>query len=199
VRDVVDVPVLAAGGFRDGRGLVAALAWGADGIAMGTRFLLTQESHVPDDVKQVYLSTKLNGTVVSRAVDGAPQRVIRTEVINALESGGPLTTLWRSMSNALRFQGLTGVSLGDLLREGRSMKQAGRLTWAQVAMAANAPMLTRATMVEGKLEAGILPTGQVTGSIAELPTVAELLARIEAEATETLERLVPAAAREESA
>ena len=45
--DAVDVPVIAAGGFRDGRGLVAALAWGAAGIAMGTRFLLTRESPVP--------------------------------------------------------------------------------------------------------------------------------------------------------
>ena len=42
-----EIPVLGAGGFHDGRGLVAALAFGADGIAMGTRFLLTQESHVP--------------------------------------------------------------------------------------------------------------------------------------------------------
>ena len=44
---LVDAPVIAAGGFKDGRGLVAALAWGAAGIAMGTRFLLTAESPVP--------------------------------------------------------------------------------------------------------------------------------------------------------
>ena len=43
-----DIPVLGAGGFHSGRGLVAALAYGADGIAMGTRFLLTAESRVPD-------------------------------------------------------------------------------------------------------------------------------------------------------
>ena len=43
-------PILAAGGFRDGRGLVAALAFGAAGIAMGTRFLLTAESPVPKAV-----------------------------------------------------------------------------------------------------------------------------------------------------
>ena len=69
------VAVVAAGGFFDGRGLVAALAYGASAIAMGTRFLLTQESRVPDDVKQVYLQTPVTGTVVSTAVDGAPQRV----------------------------------------------------------------------------------------------------------------------------
>lgn len=189
VRDAVDLPVLAAGGFRDGRGLVAALAWGADGVAMGTRFLLTQESRVPEEVKAVYLDTKLTGTVVTRAVDGAPQRVIRTPVVDELERAGPWAAFPRALMNAWKFRGLTGTPLGALLREARSMKRSGRLTWAQVAMAANAPMLTRATMVEGRLEAGILPTGQVSGSIDELPTVAQLLERIEAEAAQTLARL----------
>ena len=57
VVDAVDIPVIAAGGFFDGRGLVAALAYGAAGIAMGTRFLLTSDSPVPDAVKQVYLAS----------------------------------------------------------------------------------------------------------------------------------------------
>ncbi|MEZ5237897.1 MAG: nitronate monooxygenase [Microthrixaceae bacterium] len=82
--------VLAAGGMHEGSSLVAALAWGAHGIAMGTRFLLTAESQVPDHVKDVYLRSGLNSTVVTSAIDGAPQRVIRTEVIDALESSrGP--------------------------------------------------------------------------------------------------------------
>src|SRR5882757_747764 len=51
----VDIPVIAAGGYFDGRGLVAALAYGAVGVAMGTRFLLTKESPVADAVKQRYL------------------------------------------------------------------------------------------------------------------------------------------------
>jgi NAD(P)H-dependent flavin oxidoreductase YrpB (nitropropane dioxygenase family) len=66
------------------------------------------------------------------------------------------------------------------------MKRNGEMSWAQVAMAANAPMLTRATMVEGRLEAGILPTGQVTGLIEALPTVAELIEGMVAEAIATL-------------
>ncbi len=55
VVDAVDIPVIAAGGFFDGRGLVAALAYGAAGIAMGTRFLMTADAPVPDAVKDVYL------------------------------------------------------------------------------------------------------------------------------------------------
>ena len=61
------------------------------------------------------------------------------------------------------------------------------LTWSQLAMAANAPMLIKASMVDGRPEVGILPTGQGIGVIDELPTVAELLERIIAEAEATLD------------
>jgi NAD(P)H-dependent flavin oxidoreductase YrpB (nitropropane dioxygenase family) len=69
------------------------------------------------------------------------------------------------------------------------MKRKEGLTWSQVAMAANAPMMTKATMVDGHLETGILPTGQGVGVIGELPTVAELVDRIVDEAEATLTRL----------
>ena len=189
VVDIVDVPVIAAGGFFDGRGLVAALAYGADGIAMGTRFLLTKESRVPDAVKGVYLGTPVTGTVVSRAIDGAPQRVIRTKLVDRLEGAGRLMALPRAIRNALRFRKLTGTPLRDLLREGLAMKKSQGLSWGQMVMAANAPMLTKATMVDGHLETGILPTGMGVGVIDELPTVAELIERIVHEAEAALKRL----------
>ena len=75
VLDAVDIPVIAAGGFFDGRGLAAALSYGAAGVAMGTRFLLTSDSTVPDAVKQRYLDAGPDGTVVSTRVDGMPHRV----------------------------------------------------------------------------------------------------------------------------
>ena len=189
VTAMVDVPVMGAGGFHDGRGLVAALAWGAAGVAMGTRFLLTKESTVPEEVKARYLAAALTDTVVTRAIDGAPQRVIRTPLVERLSSGPSVFVMGRAVGNALRLRRLTGTSLPDLVREGLAMRRNGELTWAQVAMAANAPMLTRATMVEGRLEAGILPTGQVAGLIEELPTVAEVITSIVAEAEETLRHL----------
>jgi NAD(P)H-dependent flavin oxidoreductase YrpB (nitropropane dioxygenase family) len=181
VSAAVDIPVIGAGGFRDGRGLVAALALGAEGIAMGTRFLLTQDSQVPDHVKQIYLQTKPDGTVVTKAIDGHPQRVIRTLIIDQLEKANVLTRFPRAALNALSLMKVTGTSL--------PMKQNQDLTWAQLAMAANAPMLTKASMVDGKVEAGILPTGQIAGVIDDIPTVAELVQRIMAEARETLDRL----------
>ncbi|NCG17949.1 MAG: hypothetical protein GWP91_02925 [Rhodobacterales bacterium] len=69
------------------------------------------------------------------------------------------------------------------------MKQNDRLTWPQIAMAASAPVLTRATLVDGRLEAGVLPTGQVVGRIETLPTVAELVRDIVNDAEATLARL----------
>src|SRR5690348_13396728 len=80
VVDTVDIPVVAAGGFFDGRGLVAALAYGASGVAMGTRFLLTRDSTVPEDVKKVYLGKAVTDTVVTTQVDGVPHRVLRSEL-----------------------------------------------------------------------------------------------------------------------
>jgi NAD(P)H-dependent flavin oxidoreductase YrpB (nitropropane dioxygenase family) len=189
VTAMVDVPVLGAGGFHDGRGLVAALAWGAAGVAMGTRFLLTKESTVPDEVKARYLAAALTDTVVTKAIDGAPQRVIKTALVDRLSSGPGPVQLGRAVGNALRLRRLTDTSFRDLVKEGLAMKRNGELSWAQVAMAANAPMLTRATMVEGRLEAGILPTGQVAGLIEELPTVAELIDGMVAEAMATLQSL----------
>ncbi len=188
VLDAVDIPVIAAGGFFDGRGLAAALTYGAAGIAMGTRFMLTSDSEVNDEVKQVYLKTKINGTVVTTAIDGAPQRVVRTEVIDKLESAGPLA-LPRAAVNALKFRKLTGTSMADLLKEGMAMKKNQNLSWSQLAMAANAPMLTKATMVDGQLDVGILPTGQGVGVIAELPTSAEVISQVMAEAEAALSRV----------
>lgn len=185
-----EIPVLGAGGFRDGRGLVAALALGADGIAMGTRFLLTAESRVPDPVKDRYVATAVTDTVVTTALDGARQRVIRTPVVDGLERAPAPLKLPAALRRAHAFRRQTGVSLGDLVREGVRMRRSQGLTWAQLAMAANAPMLTRAALVDGDVDAGVLPTGQVVGTIDDLPPVADLLASIEAEAIAVLDRLV---------
>jgi NAD(P)H-dependent flavin oxidoreductase YrpB (nitropropane dioxygenase family) len=183
------IPVLGAGGFHDGRGLVAALAYGADGVAMGTRFLLTRESRVPDEIKQLYLAASVTDTVVTTALDGAPQRVIRTETVDRLERSSLVTRFPRALLAALRFRKLTGTPVGDLVREGLAMRRNQDLTLAQMAMAANAPMLIKAALVDGMPDVGVLPTGQVTGVVDELPSVAELVDRIVAEAEATLARL----------
>lgn len=199
--DVVDavggaIPVLGAGGFHDGRGLVAALAYGADGIAMGTRFLLSAESRVPDEVKARYLGATVTDTVVTEVLDGAPQRVIRTALVDRLVRSSAVTRLPRALGNALAFRRLSGSSARDLITEGRAMRRHQELTLTQLAMAANAPMLIKAGLVDGDADVGVLPTGQVTGLIDEVPTVAEIIAAIMAEAEATLARLAEPAATE---
>jgi NAD(P)H-dependent flavin oxidoreductase YrpB (nitropropane dioxygenase family) len=189
VAAAVDIPVIAAGGFLDGRGLVAALAWGAAGIAMGTRFLLTSDSPVADEVKRLYLAAGLDGTVVTRRVDGVPHRVLRTTMVDHLERGGRLGGLVRSARNAAAFRGVSGMGWGEMLRQGREMHRESGLRWEQVLMAANTPVLLRAAMVDGRTDLGLMSSGQVAGLIGDLPSCAELIESIMAEAGQTLDRL----------
>ncbi|HTU37849.1 MAG TPA: nitronate monooxygenase [Acidimicrobiales bacterium] len=182
------VLVLGAGGFYSGRGLVAALAYGASGVAMGTRFLLSAESRVPDAVKALYLETPVTGTVVTTKVDGAPQRVVRTDFVDHLESQSWARALPRALRSAYRFRQETGETAASLLREGRAMKEGNELTWPQVVMAANAPMMTKAALVDGRTDVGVLPTGQVVGVVHELPAVADIVDTVMTEADAVLRR-----------
>jgi NAD(P)H-dependent flavin oxidoreductase YrpB (nitropropane dioxygenase family) len=189
VADAVDIPVIAAGGFFDGRGLAAALAYGAAGIAMGTRFLLTSDSPVPDAVKQVYLASDVTGTVVTTQVDGIAHRVLRTPLVERLERSGRLTGLARSARSAAAVRGLAGLTWPQLIRQGRAMRRGTDLTWGQVLMAANTPVLLRAAMVDGRADLGLMSAGQVAGLISDLPSCAELIGRIMTEAERSLRRL----------
>jgi len=190
VLDVLEgtgIPVVAAGGFFDGRGLAAALSYGAAGVAMGTRFLLTQESTVPDEVKQRYLQAGLDGTVVSTRVDGIPHRVLRTGLVEKLESGSPVRGFAAAVLNAAKFKKMSGMSWTSMIRDGLAMRHGKDLSWAQVIMAANTPMLLKAGLVDGSTEAGVLASGQVTGIIEDIPTCAQLIDGIVSEAIKHLQ------------
>jgi NAD(P)H-dependent flavin oxidoreductase YrpB (nitropropane dioxygenase family) len=186
---LVDAPIIAAGGFKDGRGLVAALAWGAAGIAMGTRFLLTAESPVPVVTTDRYLEAGLGDVVVTSEIDGLPQRVIVNELLRRLEGASPLAKLWLAFRNAIELRAATGASPLALLRTALALRKSERMTRAQIVMAANAPILARRAMQDGDPVHGYLPSGSVTGLIEDRPTCASLVARIMNEAEETLKRL----------
>jgi len=184
------VPVVAAGGFKDGRGLVAALAWGAEGIAMGTRFLMTEESPVPRETLQRYIDCRNPGEiVVSRAMDGLPQRMITNELLVELEKAGPLKKLLIAMRNGLAFRRHTGASVFDLMKSALAMSRDDDMTAAQAIMSANAPMIIQKAMVEGDPAHGVLPSGQVAGVIDELVSCRQLIDGIVAEAQQRLEEL----------
>ena len=188
VLDAVDIPVVAAGGFFDGRGLAAALAYGAAGVGMGTRFLLTQESTVPDAVKQRYLEADLNGTVVTAKVDGMPHRMLRTDLVEEVEETSALRRLGPTARRTLEFKKMSGMSWRQLAVDGRAMRKEQGRTLAQMTLAANTPMMLKAGLVEGDTDAGVLASGQVVGVIDDLPTCEELLDRVVSEAAGCLRR-----------
>lgn len=78
--DAVTVPVIAAGGIADGRGIVAALALGAKGVQMGTRFVLSNECIAHENFKNAILKAKDRSTVVTGVKTGHPVRIL----VNAL-------------------------------------------------------------------------------------------------------------------
>lgn len=85
VVDAVGIPVLAAGGIVDGRGLVAALALGADGVWMGTRFIAAVEARAAREYKARVIEASGADTIVTRCYSGKPMRVIRNAYVEELE------------------------------------------------------------------------------------------------------------------
>ena len=186
VLDAVDIPVVAAGGFFDGRGLAAALAYGAAGVGMGTRFLLTADSTVPDAVKAEYLRHDLTGTVVTDKVDGMPHRMLRTALVEELEESSAVRRLVPTVRRTLGFKRMSGMTWRQLAADGRAMRHGGDRSWSQMVLAANTPMMLRAGLVEGRTDAGVLAAGQVVGVIDDLPSCEELLDRVVTEAAARL-------------
>ncbi|HVT36472.1 MAG TPA: nitronate monooxygenase [Nevskiaceae bacterium] len=194
VLDAVQVPVVAAGGFHNGRGLAAALAYGASGIAMGTRFLMTAESPVPRETLQKYIEVNDPARIrASTAVDGLPQRMIDNPFLLRLESGGLLHRLYVALSSAWHWRAHTGMSIGHMVRTFFAALREGDGA-IQTMMAANAPVLIQRAMVQGKPDEGVLPSGQVAAVLTSLPTVQEVIDGIVSEAQARIAALTATAA-----
>ena len=101
-------------------------------------------------------------------------------------------SLVRSARGAAAFRGTAGLGWREMARQGRAMHRDGELTWGQVLMAANTPVLLRAAMVDGRADLGLMSSGQVAGLIDDLPSCAELIGTIMTEAEVCLERLATA-------
>ncbi|MEO5323565.1 nitronate monooxygenase [Mesorhizobium sp. CC13] len=183
VLDAVKVPVVAAGGFFDGRGLAAALGYGAAGIAMGTRFLMTKESPVPRSALDRYLATR-DPTLIrtTTAVDGLPQRFIENAEIRRLENMSLPARLAMSMKYARQWGKESGLGPIAMAKLGLRVLSSGENSFAQTVMAPNLPTLVQRGVVEGNTETGLLPSGQAAAMIDRLESCEELIARIVGEA-----------------
>lgn len=189
VLDAVSVPVAAAGGFADGRGLAAALAYGASGIAMGSRFMMTSDSPVPDAVKAAYTKASTADILVTSKIDGMPQRMIRNPMLDKIEAGGAFSRWRRGLIAALEMKRATGASIGELLEAARGMTAHGEMSLPEAMLAAAAPTMLQKAVVNGDAINGLMASGQVAGRLNDLPSCAELLARIETEAAARLAAL----------
>lgn len=184
IRQVTSLPIIAAGGFATGGSLIAALALGADAIAMGTRFAATRESPVHGATKKLITEKTVNDTLYSANFDGMPCRVMKTPA--AEKRMVKRLTVWRVVFRALRAIRGSGRPLSALLHDLRSRDFAEMQRLAYFGAATEE--IRRAT-VDGNIEAGIQLIGQVQGLVQDVPAVAALVARVMDEAETTLTRI----------
>ncbi|MDD1721792.1 MAG: nitronate monooxygenase [Euryarchaeota archaeon] len=175
--DALRIPVIAAGGIGDGRGLAAALVLGADGVAMGSRFMSTKESPLHETYKRLSIEKKATDTLFSARFDGLPCRILKTDAAErAIKRGFDLPA---SFFNSREIARQVNVPYRKLFF---NVMVKGWKNAKQLAFLANAYKAFRIAIEEGDLKGGVLPIGQVTGLINDEPTVDELIERIVADA-----------------
>lgn len=173
------LPIIAAGGFSDGHGLAAALVLGAEGISMGTRFMLTQECDMHQKAKEFSLKATVEDTICSEKIDGLPGRWLKNPAAVKMAVGRP--SFFQALSSGIRIKRMTEISLLKLLQGG--LKQRGVQDLARQALSLRG---LRAAIDNGDLETGVLPVSQAIGLMKDIPTCKEVIERTVAEAQELL-------------
>jgi enoyl-[acyl-carrier protein] reductase II len=174
------LPIIAAGGFCDGRGLAAALVLGAEGISMGTRFMLTQECDMHQKAKELSLKATTEDTICSEKIDGLPGRWLKNSAAIKMAEGRP--SLFQAFSSALRIKRMIDVPFFKLFLGG--LKQRGVQDLARQALSLKG---LQVAIDNGDLETGVLPMSQAIGLIKDIPTCKEVIERTIVEAQDLLE------------
>lgn len=157
----VSIPVLASGGIADGRGLAAALALGAEGVELGTRFVAVQESNAHINYQQALVEASETDTVIMERSIGRPARVLK----------GPTSTRILQVEAELE---QSNVDAGERLQRMLPLIQG---------------KVNQRASLEGVLEEGFVWAGQATGLINDVPTTRELVERTVREAWEITRRM----------
>jgi enoyl-[acyl-carrier protein] reductase II len=178
----VQIPIIAAGGFCDGRGLAAALALGAEGISMGTRFMLTQESPVHLNVKEVGVKATAEDTFRTDKIDGLPGRYWKNEA--AIDRAKGKVSLTQAVSSGWRIKKMLDVPFFKLFLSG--LKQRGVQDLARQAVSVDS---LKALQEPGDVNDLTLPLGQVAGRIVNIPTCRDVIELTVAEAEWSIKRL----------
>ncbi len=187
IASAVDIPIIAAGGIADGRGLAAALALGADGAAMGTRLMTTQESPLHQNYKNLSVEKDIEDTIYSTRFDGLGCRVLDTRAARqAVRDGLNLKKMLEAIPNSMDISRQLHLPYLKLFI---GVLASGWKTATQLAYMANAFKAIRVATEDGDVTKGVLPVGQATGLIRDIPTVAEVIERTVREAEEVMKEL----------
>lgn len=181
----VKVPIMGAGGFCDGRSLLAALALGADGISMGTRFAVTKESPIHERIKQAIINATEEDTIYSDRHDGMPGRVLKAEGTElTAQRGYP----WMdSLKSTLQVRRQLGVSYWELLASAFKIIKAEKIGVKRLSLRAIAESRLLKAIETGDLEKGLMYAGQSSGRVGDIPGCSELMERIVTEAEKVFE------------
>jgi len=180
IREITDLPIVASGGFATGQGLAAALALGADAVAMGSRLATTKESPVHPRTKQAHLDAGSEDTLYSDRFDGLWCRVLKSPSSEKSIKGG--MNLFKAMmvgpaiAKSMDLP-LLKVMLGMLAQPDKMM------TLAHMATAFG--KIQAATENGDYDKKGVELLGQCCGMIHDMPTVKEAIDRIVKEAVAT--------------
>ena len=188
IANAVTIPIIAAGGIADGRGLAAAIALGADAAAMGTRLMTTKESPLHDNYKQLSIQKEVYDTLYSTRFDGLGCRVLDTKAArNAVRQGLNIRKLIEALPNSVGIANQLHLPYFKLFL---GVMASGWKNARQLAFMANAFKAIRIATEDGDIHKGVLPVGQVTGLMRDIPTVAEAIERTVKEAEEIAMNLV---------
>ena len=182
VADRVKIPVIAAGGIGDGRGLVAALALGAEGISMGTRFAITQESPLPEHIKKLYVEADDEAAAVTTRITGFHCRGIKGEKIKNYR--GWMFRPWEVLTSALSLSGAYKTTLRELASSALEVRRTYKTPVQFICGIAK----IRYGLIDGDEKRGYMPCGQICGMINDIPTCQELIDRVIAEAEDSIEK-----------
>jgi enoyl-[acyl-carrier protein] reductase II len=185
---MVKVPLIAAGGFYDGRGLAAALSLGADGISMGSRFMVVKESIVHENFKRLCIEATEQDTLYDTVFDGLEGRVLKTkEALTMTKRGFPVVEAFKGALLVKKLMGLSYAKFFAISLEMLSAEEGHPLM--VLARQAVGNMKHLKAINEGDVEGGILFAGQCCGGITDNPTTKQLIDRIIVEAEEVLVKL----------
>lgn len=181
VRDMTDLPIIAAGGFADGRGLVAALALGADAVAMGTRFAASRESVVHAATKHLIIDKPAEDTIYSSNFDTFPCRVMHTPGGRKYTTRrlGPGLVIVRSWRAARELKTPLWPLMRDALRH-------GLVGAIKVAYFGAATLAMRKAIHQGDHREGVQLIGQSQGLVHDVAAVADIIERVMRQAEDTI-------------